>query len=85
MKQYDKSFNSKPETVIKAFTKLSAKQVGLIDAAVRQVIIEAQQGHEESNDAGFAVVELIDGLLINRQIINLNFIFFTKLLKRLFV
>lgn len=70
MKQYDKSFNSKPETVIKAFTKLSAKQVGLIDAAVRQVIIEAQQGHEESNDAGFAVVELIDGLLINRQYID---------------
>ena len=63
MKQYDKSFSTKPETVIKAFAKLSAKQVGLVKADVRQALIEAQKGQQESNEAGFAVVESINSLV----------------------
>lgn len=63
MKQYDKSFSSKPETVVKAFAKLSAKQVGLVNANVRQALIEAEKGQQGSNEAGFAVVESINALI----------------------
>lgn len=63
MKQYDKSFISKPATVRKAFAKLSAKQVGLVDNAVRESIIASEKGEQGANEAGFAVVELIDALV----------------------
>ncbi|MEG0439079.1 MAG: hypothetical protein RR587_07565, partial [Solibacillus sp.] len=63
MKQYDKSFSSKPETVLKAFAKLSAKQVGLVNPSVRQALIEAEKGQQGSNEAGFAVVESINALI----------------------
>lgn len=70
MKQYDKSFISKPETVLKAFAKLTAKQVGLVKEDVRQALIEAEKGQQGSNEAGFGVVESINGLLVKGQYIE---------------
>ncbi|MEG0385395.1 MAG: hypothetical protein RR642_11635 [Solibacillus sp.] len=63
MKQYDKSFSSNQATVLKAFAKLSAKQVGLVNPSVRQALIEAEKGQQGSNEAGFAVVESINALI----------------------
>ncbi|MEK4423954.1 hypothetical protein [Solibacillus sp. FSL K6-1523] len=64
MKQYDKSFSSNPATVRKAFAKLSAKQVGLVNDTVRDAIIASKKAEQGANEAGFAVVESIDTLLI---------------------
>ncbi|MEO4052221.1 hypothetical protein [Solibacillus sp. CAU 1738] len=63
MKQYDKSFASNPTTVIKAFAKLTAKQMSLVSEDVRQKIIEAEKELQGSNETAYSIVESIDSLL----------------------
>ncbi|MFF5994776.1 hypothetical protein AAGS61_08430 [Lysinibacillus sp. KU-BSD001] len=63
MKQYDKSFASNPTTVMKAFAKLTAKQMSLVSEAVREKIIAAEQGQQGSNETAFSIVESINSLL----------------------
>lgn len=63
MNQYNKSFGSNPTTVIKAFAKLTAKQMSLVSEEVRQKIIEAEKGQQGSNETAFGLVETIDTLL----------------------
>ena len=40
MKTYEKSFHSNPTTVIKAFAKLTSKQMSLVSPEIRQSIID---------------------------------------------
>ena len=47
MKTYEKSFATNPSTVIKAFEKLTSKQVSLIDAGTRQLIIDQQKDNSK--------------------------------------
>ncbi|MFJ7368215.1 hypothetical protein ACIQVU_02020 [Lysinibacillus sp. NPDC098008] len=67
MKQYDKSFQKNPSTVIKAFAKLTAKQVSLIEPAIRQAIIAKQQEQQQTNDSALSVIEAINGLLVKGE------------------
>ncbi|WP_249649277.1 hypothetical protein, partial [Lysinibacillus sp. D4B2_S17] len=57
MKTYEKSFNNNPSTVIKAFEKLASKQVSLIDAATRQLIIDKQKGQKQTNESALLLIE----------------------------
>ncbi|KOS68083.1 rhoptry protein [Lysinibacillus contaminans] len=65
MKQYDKSFEKSPATVVKAFAKLTAKQMNLVSENVRQKIIEAEKGQQGANETAFGLVESINTLLQN--------------------
>ncbi|WP_107924625.1 hypothetical protein [Lysinibacillus parviboronicapiens] len=65
MKQYDKSFASNPSTVIKAFTKLTAKQMNLVSQDTRQKIIEADKNQQKANETALGLIEAINLLVQN--------------------
>ncbi len=69
MKQYEKSFNSNPTTVIKAYAKLTAKQMSLVSPVVRQAILDKEKGQQQSNDTALNLIETINGLLENGEYI----------------
>jgi len=69
MKTYEKSFSTNPSTVIKAFEKLTSKQVSLINADIRKLIIEKQQGQQQSNENALTLIESINSLLVNGEYI----------------
>lgn len=69
MKQYEKSFNSNPTTVIKAYAKLTAKQMSLVSPAIRQAILDKEKGQQQSNDTALNLIETINGLLENGEYI----------------
>ncbi|MEK5487367.1 hypothetical protein [Lysinibacillus sp. FSL M8-0355] len=70
MKTYEKSFSSNPSTVIKAFEKLTSKQVSLIDAATRQLIMEKQQGQQQTNENALMLIESINSLLVKGEYVD---------------
>ncbi|MFY0517984.1 hypothetical protein ACOMCU_09135 [Lysinibacillus sp. UGB7] len=65
MKQYDKSFASNPTTVIKAFAKLTAKQMNLVSQDTRQKIIEADKNQQKANETALGLIEAINLLVQN--------------------
>ncbi|WP_341299663.1 hypothetical protein MHB44_14030 [Lysinibacillus sp. FSL H8-0500] len=69
IKQYDKSFQNNPSTVIKAFEKLTSKQISLIEPSMRQAIIDKQKGLQQTNDTALSLIEAINGLLIKGEYI----------------
>ncbi|WP_155591516.1 hypothetical protein [Lysinibacillus cavernae] len=70
MKTYDKSFSNNPSTVIKAFEKLTTKQVSLIDAGTRQLIIDKQKGQQQTNENALSLIESINSLLVKGEYID---------------
>ncbi|MFJ8514304.1 hypothetical protein [Lysinibacillus xylanilyticus] len=70
MKTYEKSFNSNPSTVIKAFDKLTSKQMSLVSPEIRQSIIDKNQGQQQSNEIALKLVESINLLLVNGEYID---------------
>lgn len=70
MKTYEKSFSSNPSTVIKAFEKLTSKQVSLIDAETRQLIMEKQQGQQQTNENALMLIESINSLLVKGEYVD---------------
>lgn len=70
LKQYEKSFISNPTTVIKAFAKLSSKQMSLVSSEIRQAIIEKEQGQQQSNEIALKLIESINSLLIQGEYID---------------
>jgi len=69
MKQYDKSFEKNPATVIKAFSKLTSKQTSLINENVRKKIIEAEAKQQSAHESALNLVEMINGLEQNGEYI----------------
>lgn len=69
MKQYDKSFEKNPATVIKAFSKLTSKQTSLINENVRKKIVEAEAKQQAANESALDLVEMINGLEKNGEYI----------------
>ncbi|MGG2073232.1 hypothetical protein AB1J28_07775 [Lysinibacillus irui] len=69
LKTYEKSFNNNPSTVIKAFEKLTSKQVSLIDAATRQLIIDKQKGQQQTNESALLLIESINSLVVKGEYI----------------
>ncbi|WEA37895.1 hypothetical protein [Lysinibacillus fusiformis] len=69
MKTYEKSFNSNPSTVIKAFEKLTSKQVSLIPSDIQKWISEKQQGQQQTNEQALTLIESINSLLVNGEYI----------------
>ncbi|MGE7093142.1 hypothetical protein ACQKII_17125 [Lysinibacillus sp. NPDC048646] len=65
MKQYDKSFASNPSTVIKAFAKLTSKQMNLVSQETRQKIIEADKNQQKANETALGLIEAINLLVEN--------------------
>ncbi|QDP99231.1 hypothetical protein FOH38_00965 [Lysinibacillus fusiformis] len=65
MKQYDKSFASNPSTVIKAFAKLTNKQMNLVSQETRQKIIEADKNQQKANETALGLIESINLLVEN--------------------
>lgn len=65
MKQYDKSFASNPTTVIKAFAKLTSKQMSLVSENVRQQIIAKEKELQQANDIALTLIEDINSLVQN--------------------
>lgn len=65
MKQYDKSFVSNPTTVIKAFAKLTSKQMSLVSENVRQQIIAKEKELQQANDIALTLIEDINSLVQN--------------------
>ncbi|MGE8036326.1 hypothetical protein [Lysinibacillus sp. NPDC093692] len=70
MKTYDKSFTSNPTTVIKAFNKLTSKQMSLVSPEIRQSIIDKDKGQQQSNESALKLVESINSLLVNGEYID---------------
>ncbi|PJO41763.1 hypothetical protein [Lysinibacillus xylanilyticus] len=70
MKTYEKSFNSNPSTVIKAFDKLTSKQMSLVSPEIRQSIIDKDKGQQQSNEIALKLVESINSLLVNGEYID---------------
>lgn len=70
MKTYEKSFTSNPTTVIKAFNKLTSKQMSLVSPEVRQTIIDKDKGQQQSNESALKLVEAINSLLVNGEYID---------------
>lgn len=70
MKTYEKSFASNPSTVIKAYEKLTSKQVSLIDAGTRQLIIDKQKGQQQTNENSLSLIESINSLLVKGEYID---------------
>ncbi|MFB7157407.1 hypothetical protein [Lysinibacillus sp. NPDC056232] len=70
MKTYEKSFTSNPTTVIKAFNKLTSKQMSLISPEIRQSIIDKDQGQQQSNESALKLVESINSLIVNGEYID---------------
>jgi len=69
MKTYEKSFSTNPSTVIKAFEKLTSKQVSLIHSDIRKLISEKQQGQQQTNEHALTLIESINSLLVNGEYI----------------
>lgn len=65
MKQYDKSFASNPTTVIKAFAKLTSKQMSLVSENVRQQIIAKEKELQQANDIALTLIDAINSLVQN--------------------
>ncbi|WP_249661869.1 hypothetical protein, partial [Lysinibacillus fusiformis] len=61
---------SNPSTVIKAFEKLTSKQVSLIDAETRQLIMEKQQGQQQTNENALMLIESINSLLVKGEYVD---------------
>ncbi|MGE7947580.1 hypothetical protein [Lysinibacillus sp. NPDC093688] len=70
MKTYEKSFTSNPATVIKAFAKLSSKQMSLVSPEIRQSIIDMDKGQQQSNESALKLVESINSLQVNGEYID---------------
>lgn len=70
MKTYEKSFTSNPTTVIKAFNKLTSKQMSLVSPEIRQSIIDKDKGQQQSNEGALKLVEAINSLLVNGEYID---------------
>ncbi|MGE8005588.1 hypothetical protein [Lysinibacillus sp. NPDC093216] len=70
MKTYEKSFTNNPTTVIKAFYKLTSKQMSLVSPEIRQSIIDKDQGQQQSNESALKLVESINSLLVNGEYID---------------
>ncbi|MEY9976154.1 hypothetical protein [Lysinibacillus sp. RC79] len=70
MKTYEKSFISSPTTVIKAFAKLTSKQMSLVSPEIRQSIIDKDQDQQQSNEIALKLVESINSLLVNGEYID---------------
>ncbi|MEB2299750.1 hypothetical protein LAV72_08965 [Lysinibacillus xylanilyticus] len=70
MKTYEKSFTSNPTTVIKAFNKLTSKQMSLVTPEIRQSIIDKDKGQQQSNESALKLVESINSLLVNGEYID---------------
>lgn len=70
IKTYEKSFNSNPSTVIKAFDKLTSKQMSLVSPEIRQSIIDKDKGQQQSNEIALKLVESINLLLVNGEYID---------------
>ncbi|OXS70199.1 hypothetical protein B1B04_18720 [Lysinibacillus sp. KCTC 33748] len=70
MKTYEKSFTSNPTTVIKAFNKLTSKQMSLVSPEIRQSIIDKDKGQQQSNESALKLVESINSLLVNGEYID---------------
>ena len=70
MKTYEKSFINNPTTVIKAFYKLTSKQMSLVSPEVRQSIIDKDKGQQQSNESALKLVESINSLLVNGEYID---------------
>ncbi|MBG9456336.1 rhoptry protein [Lysinibacillus sphaericus] len=70
MKTYEKSFTSNPTTVIKAFNKLTSKQMSLVSPEIRQSIIDKDKGQQQSNESALKLVEAINSLLVNGEYID---------------
>ncbi|WP_427108108.1 hypothetical protein [Lysinibacillus xylanilyticus] len=70
IKTYEKSFNSNPSTVIKAFDKLTSKQMSLVSPEIRQSIIDKDKGQQQSNETALKLVESINSLLVNGEYID---------------
>jgi len=70
MKTYEKSFISNPTTVIKAFNKLTSKQMSLVSPEIRQSIIDKDKGQQQSNESALKLVESINSLLVNGEYID---------------
>ena len=63
MKTYDKSFTSNPSTVIKAFVKLTSKQMSLVSEQVRQQIIAKDKELQQANDIALSLINDINLLV----------------------
>lgn len=63
LKQYEKTFEKNPMTVVTAFSKLTAKQMSLVSKEIRQNIINAETGQQVPNEAVLNIVESINLLL----------------------
>ncbi|MFJ7888342.1 hypothetical protein ACIQYL_09660 [Lysinibacillus xylanilyticus] len=70
IKTYEKSFKSNPSTVIKAFDKLTSKQMSLVSPEIRQSIIDKDKGQQQSNEIALKLVESINSLLVNGEYID---------------
>lgn len=70
MKTYEKSFHSNPTTVIKAFAKLTSKQMSLVSPEIRQSIIDQDKNQQQSNEIALKLVESINSLLVNGEYID---------------
>ncbi|MEB2280745.1 hypothetical protein LAV73_12135 [Lysinibacillus xylanilyticus] len=70
MKTYEKSFQSNPTTVIKAFAKLTSKQMSLVSPEIRQSIIDQDKNQQQSNEIALKLVESINSLLVNGEYID---------------
>lgn len=70
MKTYEKSFISNPATVIKAFAKLTSKQMSLVSPEIRQAIIDKDKDQQQSNEIALKLVESINLLLVNGEYID---------------
>lgn len=70
MKTYEKSFTSNPTTVIKAFNKLTSKQMSLVSPEIRQSIIDKDKGQQQSNESALQLVESINSLLVNGEYVD---------------
>lgn len=70
LKTYEKSFNSNPSSVIKAFDKLTSKQMSLVSPEIRQSIIDKNKGQQQSNEIALKLVESINSLLVNGEYID---------------
>ncbi|KOS60076.1 hypothetical protein FJQ98_18260 [Lysinibacillus agricola] len=70
IKTYEKSFNSNPATVIKAFAKLTSKQMSLVSPEIRQSIIDKDKDQQQSNENALKLVESINSLLVNGEYID---------------
>ncbi|WP_332650863.1 hypothetical protein [Lysinibacillus sp. 54212] len=65
LKQYEKTFEKNPASIVTAFGRLTAKQMSLVSEEVRQKIIQAETDQQTPNETVLKIIESINLLLLD--------------------